>query len=222
MDPLAVNAIGPVSLSALSGLRPVQALGTPVALKDAATLSLQGLAQGFFQQALQASAGSVLAEPATGSVALAQEAGASLLAALGAAPVEATPTATAAVTPPALPAPPEAPAPTATPPASVPAEPQAVADPFAAGSSLEFALQTALRFGAGVAALATPGLAPAGQGTGLVRDAAAVSRIGNLQSHTGGPGPEAFAHPQAPIQRALSDYRPAPTTPGTGQVDLLV
>jgi hypothetical protein len=94
-------------------------------------------------------------------------------------------------------------------------------DAFATGSSLDFALQTALRFGAGVGAPAAPALPNAGQEPGLVPDAAAVMRIQGLQAQTGGPGPEAFARNQPPIQQILHDYQAITVPQAPGQVDFL-
>ena len=85
-------------------------------------------------------------------------------------------------------------------------------------------MQTALRFGAGVAAQAALAAPAADFGAGLLRDATQVLRTGNLQPHAGGPGPEAFATPQSAIQRILRSYEIAPppsASQGSGTVDLL-
>jgi hypothetical protein len=86
-------------------------------------------------------------------------------------------------------------------------------------------MQTALRFGAGVVAEAAASAVPATNlEAGLVRDATAVLRLGNLQPHAGGPGPEAFAQPQAATQRILRTYESGPissATQGASTVDLL-
>ena len=230
MDPLAIAALGPVSLSGLSALRPVQVQTVPTAVggtpAGSTPLTLQGLAQSLFQQTLQTAALFPVAESARENLGLVQDATVSLLAALNAPQAAATPT----PTPDAIPqptaraslAPFTTPSPT-VPPATVPADLPAIQDPFVTGSSLAFALQTALRFGAGVAvqALATPH-APE-LGTGLVRDAAAVPRLGSLQPHAGGPGPGAFTRPSGAGHRNLPSY---PTTPevgvAPGRLDLVV
>ncbi|WP_291270392.1 hypothetical protein [Geothrix sp.] len=228
MDALTVSALGPATLGALGALRPVQPLATPPAQDgsaSAATLSVQDLAQALFQRALQTAVLSPLAEPTGGSLGLVQETAAPLLAALtapqAAAPATAAPDAT--TQPAAVAATDTAPAattaPPANPPAAVPAEVPATQDAFAQGSSLEFALQTALRFGAGVGAPAAPALA-ATPGAELVRDATAVLRTGNLQPHAGGPGPEAFARPQAPLHQVLRSYQVVPATEASVGLDL--
>ncbi|BDU70499.1 hypothetical protein GETHOR_26000 [Geothrix oryzae] len=231
MDALSVNALGPATLGALSALRPVPPVAAPPALDgtaSAATLSVQDLAQALFQRALQTAVLSPLAEPSGGSLGLVQETAAPLLAALTAPQAAATPTAAAdattsaitpAITPPAAATETSTTAPPANPPAAVPAEAPATQDAFAQGSSLEFALQTALRFGAGVGAPAAPALA-ATPGAELVRDAAAVLRTGNLQPHAGGPGPEAFARPQAPLHQVLRSYQVVPAAEASVGLDL--
>lgn len=262
MDPLAVNPLSPATLSALSAVRPVQAVAVPAPREVASTgsatgsaVTLQDLAQGVFQRTLQAATLFPLAEPAPGSLGLAQEAATSLLAALTApqAPAASVPTKDATTNPAAVsaanantsvnaatPGPADAAgqasattAPTTatatTTPAATPAavalpEVTNPADAFATSSSLDFALETALRFGAGVQALAPPAQAnpnlSAGLSAGLVRDATSVLAQGNLQPHAGGPGPEAFTHPQAAVQRALRTYAPAVVPAGPG-LDLL-
>lgn len=227
MDALSVNALGPATLGALSALRPVPPVAAPPAqdgTASAATLSVQDLAQALFQRALQTAVLSPLAEPSGGSLGLVQETAAPLLAALTAPQAAATPTAAAdattpAITPPAAATETSTTAPPANPPAAVPAEAPATQDAFAQGSSLEFALQTALRFGAGVGAPAAPALA-ATPGAELVRDAAAVLRTGNLQPHAGGPGPEAFARPQAPLHQVLRSYQVVPAAEASVGLDL--
>lgn len=229
MDALSVSPVGPATLSAASALRPVSAL--PMTVPDrtpsAATLSAGELAQTLLQRTLQSATAFPVIEPATGGLGLAQEATASLLAALippqAAASATATPEATTA------PAPAAFNATTATPttstaapalPAPVPAEVPVVQDTFAHGSSLEFALQTALRFGAGVAAQTAPALQGPAPGTDLVRDATAVLRTGSLQPHAGAPGPESFTR-QAPPPRALHTYQGLPVTGESRLLDLL-
>lgn len=209
MDALRVSALGSAALNALN---PVP----PAAQTSPGRIDPQTLAQDLFRRALQTAAGFPVAEPATGSSGLVQEAAASVLAALTAPPAaEAAPAAPGAGS-----AAPQAPstAPSPTPPVSVPGEPAPVRDSFLTSSDPEFALQTALRFGAGVAAqVAPPGSTP-DLATGLVRDPASVLRMGGLQAQAGGPGPQAFTHPQAAAQRALRVYQPA--LPAAGQVDL--
>ncbi len=89
--------------------------------------------------------------------------------------------------------------------------------PDTTGSSLDFALQTALRFGAGVGSLAAPANAIPDLSTGLVRDATAVLRNAPLQSQAGGPGTEAFVHSPF-VHQALRLYQagaiPAPASSG--------
>lgn len=249
MDPLTINPLSPATLSALSAVRPVQAVAVPAPREVTTTgsaptsaLTLQDLAQSVFQRTLQAATLFPLAEPATGSLGLAQDATASLLAALTApqAPAASTPANDATTNPatvnPAAPAnpadnanpaaaasnnPATAAAPASTPVAATPLpEATTPADAFATSSSLDFALETALRFGAGVQALAPPTQLNPDLGAGLVRDATSVLAQGNLQPHAGGPGPEAFTHPQAAVQRVLRTYFPTPTTGGPG-LDLL-
>lgn len=226
MDPLAVSPVSPATLSALSALRPPLPLAAPVAQDPgtpplATQLSTQDLAQTLFQQALQKAVLFPLAEPAGAN--LAQDAAASLLAALTAPQATVAPTATPNATAAAGAAlASQAQDTVTTAAATTPAlavELPAVQD----SSSLEFALQTALRFGAGVVTQATPAFQPADLAAGLIPDPAAVQRLGNLQPHAGGPGPEAFAHPQAahPVQRVLRTYEVAPAVTEPGQLDLM-
>jgi hypothetical protein len=220
VNPLSVQAISPATLSALSALKPVRALAGQDAstVSGTAALSVQELAQGFFRQNLQAAAQSVV-EPATGAN-LVQEVAGSLLASLTApqAATDTTPTAGATTNPSAVQAPGSNAGTTAS--AAALADLPATQDAFATSSSVDFALQTALRFGAGVGAPAAATPAAADLGTGLIRDAAAVQRLENLQPRAGGPGPEAFAQPQRPVARALRTYEAAPAAQGTGKVDL--
>lgn len=112
-------------------------------------------------------------------------------------------------------------APTAAPVTALAPETPAIQDGFQTGASVDFALQTALRFGAGVVAQAAPSLQAAPAGEGLVRDAMAVLRQGGLQSQGGRPGPEAYARPQTDAMRAAETYRPAVTETGSGALNLL-
>jgi hypothetical protein len=229
MNPLSVSAIGPVTLSALSALRPVQAVAVPAPGKstaDATTLTAQDLVQTLFQRTLQAATAFPVAEPAAGSLGLIQETTASLLASLSApqAAATTTPALDATTNPAAVQATPATAATTdtttTTPTATVPGDVTATQDAFATSSSQDFALQTALRFGAGVSAQASPAPAATDLSAGLVRDAAAVPRLEGLQPHAGGPGPEAFAHPQA-AQRVLRSYQAIPAAEGSVGLDLM-
>lgn len=220
MDPLRISAIGPVALSAL---KPPQPPAPPTAQASAGLPPVrdlvQGLAQDLFQRSLQTGVLFPVAESGPTPTDLMPGFTGSLLAALSApqAPATVTPTPDATIAPATLPAPDTASAPIA----AVPGDLPATQDTLAASSSLEFALQTALRFGAGVVAQALPAPVAADLGTGLVRDAMAVPRIRNLQPHAGGPGPEAFARPEA-TQRALRSYQVAPATEGLAGLDLMV
>ena len=237
MGALSVSPVGPATFSALSALRPVQAsriqpnlVGNP---SESPALSAQKLVQTLFQRTLQATSLLPVAEPASGSAGLAQDATASLLAALSPPPtpveVTAAPDATtnATTNAAALQSPDTS---TSTTPAStVPAadiqDLPAAQDAFDTSLSPDFAMQTALRFGAGVAAEATAsGIPGPDLGTGLVRDATTVLRLENLQPRTGGPGPEAFAPPETPTQRILRTYETGSAlsaTQGANAVDLL-
>ncbi|MBP7618750.1 MAG: hypothetical protein KA743_09555 [Geothrix sp.] len=114
-------------------------------------------------------------------------------------------------------------APSASPPAAVLADVPTAQDAYATSSTLDFAMQAALRFGAGIAGLGTPTLPSADLGPGLIRDAATVQRLGSLQTQAGAPGSEAFTLPQAATTRLLRTYEvtPAPAiSPGSSRVDL--
>jgi hypothetical protein len=89
------------------------------------------------------------------------------------------------------------------------------------GSGTDFALLTALRFGAGVAGDATPATAPTELGAGLVRDATTVGRLEGLQTQTGSPGPEAFTRPQTVLGRILRDYQAVSAPPQPVGLDLM-
>lgn len=234
MGPLAVSAFSPLTLSAASALRPVQALPLPAAPNGKAststTLALQDLAQGLFQRNLQAATLSALTEPAAGSAGLAAEATGSLLAALTApqAPAEITATPDARPNTTTVPAVVQtadaSSAPTSAPPTTLPGNGSAAPGLNAVNLGQDFALEAAMRFGAGVASQAAPALQAGVLGAGLVRDAAVVPRLGNLQSRMGGPGPEAFAQRQASVQRAVRSYDALPATQGfggAGQMDVL-
>lgn len=217
MDALSVSPVSPVALGVLSALKPVQALAVPPAQSGqpagGSTLSIQDLAQTLFQRTLQAATLSPIAAQATTSASLAQEVTASLLATLSApqAPTDTTTVPTATTNPAEVQAPDTTPstAPPSSPPAAVIGD-LPTQDALALSSSPDFAMQTALRFGAGVASQAALALPVADLGAGLVRDATQVLRTGNLQPQAGGPGPEAFAQAQAAIQRILRSYETAP------------
>jgi hypothetical protein len=233
MGPLAVSAFSPLTLSAASALRPLQAL--PALPQSAAatsktststTLAIQDLAQGLFQRNLQAATLSAFTEPAAGSAGLAAESTGSLLAALTApqAPADTTATPGATTAPAVVQTADASSAPTSAPPTTLPGDVSATQGLNAVNLSQDFALEAALRFGAGVASQVAPTLQSGGLGAGLVRDAAAVPRLGNLQSRTGGPGPEAFAQRQAFVQRTAQTYGAIPATQGfggAGQMDVL-
>jgi hypothetical protein len=230
MDPLTVSALSPLTFSAASALRPVQALPLPATpngkTSTSTTLAIQDLAKGLFQRNLQAATLSALTEPAAGSAGLAAEATGSLLAALNAPQAAADTTATPnATTVPAVVQTADASsAPTSAPPATVPGDAQAAQAPNAISSSQDFALEAALRFGAGIATQVAPTLQAGVLGAGLVRDAATVPRLGNLQSRTGGSSPEAFAQRQTSAQRVSRTYDAIPATQGfggAGQMDIL-
>ena len=223
MDALSLSPLAPVTLGALGGLRPVQ----PLPIQEDKTtgssaLAIQDLAQGLFQRALQASVLSPVSEPSGGNLGLAREATASLLASLRApqAPASATPAAEATTNAVSQSAP--STAPSATPPAAVLPDVPATQDAFASSSTLDFAMQAALRFGAGVSGQGMTTLPTADLSTGLIRDAAAVQRLGSLQAQAGAPGPEAFTLPQA-TARTLRGYEVTPSPPiipGGSQVDI--
>ncbi|NWJ41612.1 MAG: hypothetical protein HXX12_11645 [Geothrix sp.] len=211
MDALSLSPLSPANLSALTALRPVP----PLPVQDGKTtgssaLAIQDLAQGLFQRALQASIHSPVSESGGGNVGLGQEATASLLASLAAPQAPASATAPTDATTNAITQAAPSTAPSATPPAAVLADAPVTQDAFASSSTLDFALQAALRFGAGVAGQGTPALATADLSTGLIRDAATVQRLGNLQAQAGAPGPEAFTLPQATTSRVLRSYEAAP------------
>lgn len=225
MDALSLSPLGPATLSGLSALRPLQPLPIQEGkASGSSALAIQDLAQGLFQRALQASTAFPISEPGGGNVGFGQTATASLLASLTApqAPASATPVpnattqASSQITPSS--------APGATPSATVLTDTPITQDAFASSSTLEFALQAALRFGAGVAGQGSLAVPRADLSTGLIRDAATVQRLGNLQGQAGAPGSEAFALPQASTARVLRSYEvnPMPAiTAGASRVDLL-
>lgn len=225
-------SVGPVSSVAVGILTTPKPVIQPVAVppgqsgksSGSSGLSVQDLAQSLFQRTLQAATLYSVTEPASGSASLAQDATASLLAALTPpqATANTTPTPSATTNPTVVQA--SSTSSSAAPAASIQDLP-ASQDAFGTSLSPDFAMQTALRFGAGVVAEAAASAVPATNlEAGLVRDATAVLRLGNLQPHAGGPGPEAFAQPQAATQRILRTYESGPissATQGASTVDLL-
>ena len=224
MDALRLSALGGIRASA-----PNPALAPAKAQQGTAPSSkaVQDLAQSLFLQAFQAANALPGTEPASAS---ATGLAGAILSAL------ASPALTGTATQTATPATAPAGAATgtgtsgllATPPASAlpatPALPTETATLQAAptdSTGVDFALQTALRFGAGVGTQAD--LAPQipNLATGLVRDAAAVPPQGNLQLHTGGSGLEAFAQPRAALPQAQHPYRAPAVAEASLGVDLL-
>lgn len=221
MDALSVNPIRPVALGALDAVRPPQVLPVPAADSSqparATPLTLQDLAQTLFQRSLQAATLFPVAPTATGTASLVQEATASLLASLSA-QGSAAPAQVAAAAPSTAPST----APPSAPPAPTVQELPAPQDALATSLSPEFAMQTALRFGAGVQAQAALAVPVGELGAGLVRDATQVLRTGPLQPQGGGPGPEAFTRAQATLQRVLRSYEAAAVPArGNAALDLL-
>jgi hypothetical protein len=193
MDPLRVEALGSAVLNGprLPLAIPKPQAPTPEAAAIAAQSQVLALAQGW--TLLQASAQPVL------------QVGTAVPAATAADPTQGFTTALAAALTPTQPATPAASATTApadsgtatpipgTAAAAATTEPLATSTPAETGASADFALLTALRFGAGVIPLGAPALQGADLGATLVRDAAAVPRLPNLQPQPGRPGPEDFA-----------------------------
>lgn len=234
MDALRVSSLGSTPLNALRPppVVPQVQTGAPGNGRTELTVGLvPDLARDLALTLLQSSTQSALLRPVTGSAPappeLAPTFTASLVAALTAPPTTAvatpsTETASAAGAPAvagSTPAPTTAPT-TPTVAALAPETP-AIQDGFQTGASVDFALQTALRFGAGVVAQAAPALQAASLDDGLVRDAMAVLRQGGLQSQGGRPGPEAYARPQTDAMRAAETYRPTAPEVGSGVLNLL-
>jgi hypothetical protein len=211
MDAIRISALG---AAALASPKAVQATLDPVNLiaGDGAQTVPTNPAQGLFQQALQAST-AIFQGGAQAASALGLNDVPSLLAALAPPQAAASTTATTTTTTtPAVPASNVAAAALAVTDAST----NAPALPDSTGSGLDFALQTALRFGAGVGPLGTPLDRMPELSAGLVRDASAVLRTAPLQDRAGGPGPEAFA------QQAARTYRATPVPiPEASRLDLL-
>lgn len=223
MDALSVNPLALAAVNAASALRPL-AVPSPATSN---TLTAQDLAQSLFRQSLQATTGFPLAEPATGMLSLAPEATASLLASLNAPQAAASATAApgAATQPAAVQTATDAgsTAPSPNPPATLAGDAIPGQDAFAASSSLDFAMEAALRFGSGVAGSSAPAPVTPSRDAELVRDAASVISTGSVQPHAGGPGSEAFLRAQANLTRILRDYQAAstPTQLQATGVDLL-
>lgn len=226
MDPLRLSALGGTAAMALNPALVIPKVQPGNVQGTAGTDATQGLVQDLFLQTLQAA--SALAQtPATGPAPTPGVTD-SLLAALTAVPAPTAATATAD-TPTAATA--AAPATTlatdlATPlPATAAlAVPELATVPPAAlpdSSTLAFALETALRFGAGV----VPGAGPAFQlpdaGAGLMRDATAVPRQPHLLLNTGRSGAEVLAQPQTGVPQAVNAYRTAAVAEPPAGVDLL-
>jgi len=216
MNPLTISPLGPVTMQAVNALRPVRMDGKT----GSNLLTSQGLAQSLAQKALPAFTLDPPTPATTGNPGLAQWATASLLTALTApqAAVSTTPTLDATTQPTAQQ---DSTAPTAAPPLAT-SEAAPTQDPTVDSASLDdFALQAAMRFGAGVAGSAPPAPASVGPGPGLVRDATSVVRTGSLQARNGSPGPEAFLHPKDTLNPIRKPYQASPTTPTTVGLDLL-
>lgn len=231
MDPLTVNALGPASLSGLSALRPAQPVAVPPpsagGSADALALTTQDLAQGLFQRTLQAASQFPWLGAEVGGASLAQDASTTLFSALQApqaaanttpAPTQDSPRTAALAVAGAT-----STAPAANPGLVAPTALTTTTDSFMSSTSLEFALQTALRFGAGVQGAAFAPYLVAEPGSTLVRDAAAVSRVGALQPREGGPGPGDYAQPQGSAQQVLRSYGvlAAAAPAGADRVDFL-
>ena len=231
MNTLSVGPVVPLAVGVLTSALPViqppagSTAPNPKTAASASALSPQGLAQSLFQRTLQAATTYPVAEPASGSSDLLQEAATSLLAALSApqATADTTPVPTATTNPLAVQT-------SDTSSAAAPSAPPAAiqdtqtAQDALASSSPDFAAQTALRFGAGVAAQAAVAAPVLNPGSGLVRDATSVLRLENVQPRGGGPGSGAFTNPQGSTQRFLKTYEAASVNPspqGSGTVDLL-
>ena len=85
--------------------------------------------------------------------------------------------------------------------------------------TLDFALENALRFGAGVGSQAALGSQPAGAGQELIRDATAVLRVRGLPPQGG--ESNAFLPNQPPFRGLPSPYSAPPVAAASSQLDLL-
>ncbi len=86
-------------------------------------------------------------------------------------------------------------------------------------TTMDFALENALRFGAGVGTQAPLGSQPTGAGLELIRDATAVLRARGLPPQGG--ESSAFLPSQPPFQGLPSAYAPLPVATVSNQLDLL-
>ena len=86
-------------------------------------------------------------------------------------------------------------------------------------TTMDFALENALRFGAGVGSQAAPGSQPAGPGPELIRDATAVLRVRGLPPQGG--ESNAFLPNQPPFRGLPSPYSAPPVAAASSQLDLL-
>ncbi len=85
--------------------------------------------------------------------------------------------------------------------------------------TLDFALENALRFGAGVTVQAPQGAQPTEAGLELIRDATAVLRIRSLPAQGG--ESNTFLPSQPPFQGIPSAYAAPPAAAPSPQLDLL-
>ena len=224
MDAFAISPLGTY------GLKPPATVLAPPKVQanaqDATSAGVQRLAQelaqGLFRQSLQAAALAPIAEPTAALPSFHSTATAALLASLSAPQASATAAEPSSATTALSAAQASEPTqPTTTASQTLPQDFGALQDTFRTGTSVDFALQTALRFGAGVVTPAGQTSLPGELGTGLVRDPAAVPRLRNLQPNAGGPGPEAFAQAQTQLDRVLRTYITPPVTEVAPQLDLL-
>lgn len=222
MDPLRLSALGGTAAMVLTPALVIPRAQQGNAQGTAAEAGVQGL----FLQALQAA--NPLSQTGTASsTPAAQGVTDSLLAALTAPTATAATTATADTSTAAAAVAPAPPAVTLA--GATPATPVIAAAEAATASqvtlpdssTLAFALETALRFGAGVA----PGAGPAFQlpdaGAGLMRDAAAVPRQPHLLLNTGRSGAEVLAQPQTAVPQAVNAYRTAAVAEAPAGLDLM-
>ena len=224
MDAFAISPLGTYSLKPPATVMAPPKVQANAQDSTSATVHrlAQELAQGLFRQSLQAVTLAPIAEPTAVLPSFGSTATAALLASLSA-PQTAPAAADASSATTALSATQasEPTQPTTTASQTLPQDLGALQDTFQTGTSVDFALQTALRFGAGVVTPAGQTSLPGELGAGLVRDPAAVPRLGNLQPNAGGPGPEAFAQAQTQLDRVLRTYTTPPVAEVTTQLDLL-
>lgn len=225
MDPLRVEALGSAALNVprLPLVIPKLQADAQAAGGSAQVQALaQGLAQTLVQQTFQTAVTGLAGSTPTGFD-LTQGFTSALASALNAAQSTTSPSTTATATPVAT-----AESGTATPipgtaASAVATEALTTSTPAETGASADFALLTALRFGAGVIPLAAPAVTATDLGATLVRDAAAVPRLANLQAQPGRPGPEDFTRLlQAQAPQALQAYQAVPAATTSTGVNLLV